>query len=483
MREEPSAYRSVRSLVRFVLRRWFRRVEVVGEERLPREGGGILVSWHPNGLLDPALIVAEVPRPVIFGARHGLFRWPLLGTLMKAAGAVPIYRATDVSHLSAEERRAQNQQSLDALALAVAEGGLSCLFPEGDSHDEPHLLELKTGVARFYERACALTPEGAPRPVILPVGLHYADKDSFRSHALVSFHPPLEVAEMDPDASDRYEVLTDRIEEELREVVHATESWEAHYLMHRARKIVLTERAKRAGALSAPPTMSERVLGLAEIWRAYYAGLDAHPEETQLLEAKVRLYDRDLRSLGLDDHELDRSPDRARPLQILGLALQILAVFVLLPPLLVFGVVVNLPAAILLWLSSKVFAKRRKDEATIKVLLGVVLLPVSWGLVGWLAFRGSELLYRLDPALPDARWSAAIVVVSLGMVGGMVALRYLRLLGETLRAMRVRLTRGRRRHALIRLLTERAEIYEGFVDLAAALEPASEGDPAPSGGG
>ena len=125
----------------------------------------------------------------------------------------------------------------------------------------------------------------------------------------------------------------------------------------------------------------------------------------------------------------------------------------------------------------------RKDEATIKVLLGVVLLPVSWGLVGWLAFRGSELLYRLDPALPDARWSAAIVVVSLGMVGGMVALRYLRLLGETLRAMRVRLTRGRRRHALIRLLTERAEIYEGFVDLAAALEPASEGDPAPSGGG
>ena len=387
MREEPSAYRSVRSLVRFVLRRWFRRVEVVGEERLPREGGGILVSWHPNGLLDPALIVAEVPRPVIFGARHGLFRWPLLGTLMKAAGAVPIYRAADVSHLSAEERRAQNQQSLDALALAVpseaelqalrdaaaaagradataeleaalasmraeftelaqqsldalalavAEGGLSCLFPEGDSHDEPHLLELKTGVARFYERACALTPEGAPRPVILPVGLHYADKDSFRSHALVSFHPPLEVAEMDPDASDRYEVLTDRIEEELREVVHATESWEAHYLMHRARKIVLTERAKRAGALSAPPTMSERVLGLAEIWRAYYAGLDAHPEETQLLEAKVRLYDRDLRSLGLDDHELDRSPTRARPLQILGLALQILAVFVLLPPLLVF---------------------------------------------------------------------------------------------------------------------------------------------------
>jgi 1-acyl-sn-glycerol-3-phosphate acyltransferase len=474
MREGPSGYRSITSFVRFLLERWFRRVEVTGLDHLPTEGGGILVSWHPNGLLDPGLIVSMFPGQVVFGARHGLFRWPVLGAAMRSAGAVPIYRGIDATGMSAQERRAQNARSLDALAEAVAEGLFSCLFPEGDSHDAPHVLELKTGVARLYERARELTPPGSPDPVIIPVGLHYDDKDSFRSHALVAFHPPLSLPTSFDDLGDddqaRYEALTDRIEEELKEVVHATETWELHYLMHRARKIVRAERARRAGEATRRPTMSERALGLAEIWRAYYAGLAAHPEEVGLLHARLLDYDADLRSLGLDDHELDRSPDQARPGRVIGLVTQLVLVFVLLPPLLVFGLVVNLPAAIALWIASKVFADRRKDEATIKLLLGTLLLPASWALAAWLAYRGSELLYRLDPALPDAPVAAAAVVVSLGIVGGAVALRYLRLVRETLRAMRVRLTRGQRRNTLVRLLAERAEIYEGFAELATALE-------------
>jgi 1-acyl-sn-glycerol-3-phosphate acyltransferase len=134
---------------------WFRRLEVAGLQQSAVGGrSGILVSWHPNGLVDPALIVATFPGHVVFGARHGLFRWPVLGAMMRATGAVPLYRGIDATGMTPEERRAQNARSLDALAQAVAEGRFSCLFPEGDSHDAPNLLELKTGVARFHERAC-----------------------------------------------------------------------------------------------------------------------------------------------------------------------------------------------------------------------------------------------------------------------------------------------------------------------------------------
>ncbi|MEM9695971.1 MAG: 1-acyl-sn-glycerol-3-phosphate acyltransferase, partial [Myxococcota bacterium] len=138
MTPASGTYRSIRDLVQFLLGRWFRRVEVTGQEHLPPDGGGILVSWHPNGLVDPALIVATFPGQVIFGARHGLFRWPGLGKMLKGAGAVPIYRAGDAKDMSPAERREQNAASLDALAGAVAAGGFSCLFPEGDSHDAPH---------------------------------------------------------------------------------------------------------------------------------------------------------------------------------------------------------------------------------------------------------------------------------------------------------------------------------------------------------
>ena len=46
------------------------------------DGGGILVSWHPNGMIDPALIFETFPRAVVFGARHGLFKVPVLGAMM-----------------------------------------------------------------------------------------------------------------------------------------------------------------------------------------------------------------------------------------------------------------------------------------------------------------------------------------------------------------------------------------------------------------
>jgi len=471
MRTGPNAYRSITRFVRFLLDRWFRAVEVTGLEHLPGEGGGILVSWHPNGLLDPALILAHFPGHVVFGARHGLFRWPILGAMMRASGAVPIYRAMDATGMSEDERRAQNARSLDALATAVSEGRFSCLFPEGDSHDHPHVLELKTGVARFHRRARELTSDDRPPPVIIPIGLHYDDKNSFRSHALVAFHPPLHVPErfLHPESAD-LEALTDLIEEELKEAVHATESWELHYLMHRARKIVRAERARRTGEQTEPPTMSERAIGLSEIWDAYYAGLRSHPEEVGLLQARVLEYDADLRMLGLDDHELDHSPSDARPLRVIVLVAQLVAVFLFLPALLVLGVAVNAPAAVALVVASKAFAKRRKDEATIKLLLGALLLPASWALAGWLAYRGSEIIYRLDRSLPDAPLAAAVIVVVLGIAGGMVAMRYLRLVRETLRAMRVRLTRGRRGNALVHLLAERAEIYDGFSSLAALLE-------------
>ncbi|MDH3729126.1 MAG: acyltransferase, partial [Myxococcales bacterium] len=66
-------------LVRFLVGMFFRRVMVAGTDHIPETGGGILIAWHPNGLVDPALIVSTFPRQVVFGARHGLFKWPIVG--------------------------------------------------------------------------------------------------------------------------------------------------------------------------------------------------------------------------------------------------------------------------------------------------------------------------------------------------------------------------------------------------------------------
>jgi 1-acyl-sn-glycerol-3-phosphate acyltransferase len=162
---------TIRTL-RLIARAFFRRIEVTGLENVPETGGGLLISWHPNAMIDAGLILTQFPRRIVFGARHGLFEWPLLGRLMRHLGTVPIYRGQDqgAGRLDAE-RQAANTQSLDALAREVADGSFAALFPEGISHDEPFPQELKTGAARLFYRACELTGVGSLKPVVIPIGL------------------------------------------------------------------------------------------------------------------------------------------------------------------------------------------------------------------------------------------------------------------------------------------------------------------------
>jgi glycerol-3-phosphate O-acyltransferase/dihydroxyacetone phosphate acyltransferase len=469
------AYPWIQLLLRTAVNLFFRRVEVGGRRNIPAEGGGLVISWHPNGLVDPGLILTQCPRPVVFGARHGLFRYPLLGSLLREVGTVPIYRAGDVGgDGSVDSRRAANRKSLEVLAERIAAGSLSALFPEGISHDEPGLQALRSGAARLYYRARQLAPH-APPPAILLVGLHYDDKQMFRSNALVTFHPPLSLPpELDvtptedvdsPAVHELSRRLTAHIEATLREVVFATDSWELHDLMHRTRRLVRAERAHRAGADPGRTTIGERALGFARVRAGYNALMQRDPAKVTALRERVARYDAELRAMKLEDYDLDRPPSlRSKWIAVL-LGLQILGVFLLLPPLVVLGYLVNLPTALGLVAIAKLAARKLKDEATVKLLLGMIAFPLTWTAAGVLAGLGHHQLHLGFPRIPDAPWLAGITVAVLGALGGAAALRYLSVARETARAVRVRLTRQGATRAVARLRRERDKLYDEIVQL------------------
>lgn len=472
-------------VVRLLVRLFFRRIVVVGTEHLPSDGGGLLVAWHPNGLVDPALLLAHTPRRVVFGARHGLFQVPLLGALMRAIGTVPIYRAQDAPDAAgdAAERRRRNEASLDVLAHEIAAGSFSALFPEGKSHDAPHLLELKTGSARLVQRAHALcasesTAHGAS-PVVVPVGLHYDKKSVYRSEALVVFHPSIAlVGDLAPapagaDADEvtrRARMLTDAIEQALHQAVHATESWEVNGVMHTTRKLLRAERARRAGTTLEAPDIQERERAFARVWTGYERRRREDPSGTAALFARVRAYGADLRALGVEDDELDRAPSfGARWLVAIVLA-QLVLVYFLLPPLLLAGYVVNAPAYLAVSALAAWGTRAVKDVATVKLLAGIVLYPLGWLVAGWLVARGIVAMPETFARMPDAPLAAGITTAVFGATGGAVLVRYLELARETLRAAQVRLTRRRRRDAIARLLAERATLCDAILAMAEGLD-------------
>src|SRR5688572_22483880 len=160
--------RAVKVVLLFALRVFFRRVEVVGRERVPREGACLFVLNHPNALIDPAFLLAYAPRRISFLAKSPLFRMPVIGFFVRALDSIPVYRKQDETGDTA----ALNRKTFERAAALLRRGGTIAICPEGASHSEPYLLPLKSGAARIALGAVAAGAEPLDLKIV-PAGLYY----------------------------------------------------------------------------------------------------------------------------------------------------------------------------------------------------------------------------------------------------------------------------------------------------------------------
>ena len=87
----------------------------------PRTGPVLLVASHHGGFVDPALLVAVIPRPISFLAVGTLFRNPVIRGFLSFAGALPIHRAQDSAGAA---RSAGNVHTFAACFDDLREGGV-----------------------------------------------------------------------------------------------------------------------------------------------------------------------------------------------------------------------------------------------------------------------------------------------------------------------------------------------------------------------
>ncbi|MBP2323662.1 1-acyl-sn-glycerol-3-phosphate acyltransferase [Kibdelosporangium banguiense] len=121
---------------------WLGKRVTRGAERIPRQGGAILVLNHISHL-DPvvdAVFVHRNKRVPRFLAKDSLFRIPVAGKIIGGAGTIPVYRGTSNA---ADSLRAANE--------ALAEGKIVVIYPEGTITKDPDAWPMRPfpGVARL----------------------------------------------------------------------------------------------------------------------------------------------------------------------------------------------------------------------------------------------------------------------------------------------------------------------------------------------
>jgi glycerol-3-phosphate O-acyltransferase/dihydroxyacetone phosphate acyltransferase len=440
------SYRAARAIARFWVWFFFKSVDVRHPEHVPGRGPVLLCINHPNNLIDSLLVAAVLRRQVHYLATATLFRNPVLARFLRACGALPVYRRQDDA-----DKMDRNAEVFQATFAALARGHTVAIYPEGTTHAEARVQRIKTGAARLalgYEahRPGSDDEVGLLELAVVPVGLTFEARKSFRGRVLVSFGSPLPVQPYvkayREDPVKAVTALTEAIQHAMEGEVVNVSSIDATSLVRAVEALY--------GADLVRELQTERGLGEGQIdrLRLSRAIVDAvdhfkatDPERVERLWQRVQCYRALLTACRLRDEavraRLEREPLRGRVRRgweaVIGL------------PFFAYGMLVNgLPYGLPRLIAHRV-SRKETDYATARFLAAVVAFPLFWAFETWIVWRLTSLR------------GALLFAVSLP-ISGVIAYRYLAGAGR-MRA-RLRFARLRIWHEAEarRLLSERAQI-------------------------
>jgi 1-acyl-sn-glycerol-3-phosphate acyltransferase len=380
---------------------------------------------HQNGLLDPLAAAALLDRRAGWLAKATLWKIAPLRPFLAAFRAIPVTRPKDGGATPESI-----QQCFHKVHEVFARDGSVAMFPEGVSHTGADLAPLKTGAARI-----ALS---SPVPLsIVPVGLVYGDRTTFRHSVLVRLGAPIPFEDLVAHGPEPAAVteLTARIRAALQPLT-----------LHDAdvRRLALAQ--EMAWLLAEAPGSRVDL----EVLRLRVQGLLPHLSSLSngdlgALETRVYAAQAWLQAKGLRPDQVGHPYPWAEVRRWLpGAALRMLVAVALLPSSLLFWPPYRLAGGI-----AGRFTDEGDQTATLKLLAGMFLYPI-WAL--------------LLAVLAGHRWGwGAALVPPLALLVLGLGLPILERAAEDLQAIRGFL---RRRDAAVpELLEARRQLLEAFPEL------------------
>lgn len=190
-------YRTVRAYVRIVLRFYFRKWQIHGQENIPSNAAILFVVNHQNAFLDAMLVGCATNDEPWFITRAGVFSNSFARAVLRVFHMMPVYRFRD-GWKSLRNNDVTIRQCVDILNARNS----VLIFGEGDQNMRWQLRPLQKGFARIALAAQQENNWKLPL-YIVPVGVQYDHHYNFRSRVLVNYGKAIAI-----DAT--YQALSDR---------------------------------------------------------------------------------------------------------------------------------------------------------------------------------------------------------------------------------------------------------------------------------
>ena len=363
---------------RLICRVFYRKVEVLGNIPQVETGGVIVCANHVNALVDPVVVQAATSRKLRPLARSGLFHSPF-APILKAIGAVPIFRRGDPG-----VNTSQNLDSFSKCYELLAQNEALIIFPEGQSHGDPHLHQLKTGAARMALGAISVNQQ----VTVIPAGLTFGSKRRFRSRVLVNFGSAIDLSVGDSLAPrEKINLITQRISSGLTAVTLNAGTWEEIDLVNRLERFFSIRHGKyHARSLSQRFKALQRLIDGQKLLQVH------EPRRVRALVSKLKAFENLRKCLGIQDYHLTI---HYKPLLIISYLLRTAGILIFVLPIALIGVVNSFIPWYITSRMAPRFAKGPDQMDTARILVGSVAFLGFWSLQSF----GVYLYGGLGPAL------------------------------------------------------------------------------------
>ena len=179
----------------------------------------------------------------------------------------------------------------------LMEGKAICIFPEGTSHDNTHLLKLKPGVA--YIALEAMANYGVKNIKLLSCGLSYFSRDEFRSDLILKFGIPIEIPEslantFKVNKKQAIDLVLKIVETQMRSVTLTTPTYEEFMLVKMLRNLYIPTNMELPAEKSTD--LARRISNIYDKLR--------DTVEAKEIKNKVEKYMYPLEQLGIEDSDL-----------------------------------------------------------------------------------------------------------------------------------------------------------------------------------